>query len=220
MGLTHSLQVIIVDDHRLFREGLRLILKGMNGVDIVAEAANGIQAIELIDKLKPDIAIVDITIPQLNGCNLLTVIKQKSPETKALMLTNSTDEDAIIKALMAGAKGYLSKDASVSCLLNAIKVIDNGELWVERKLIAKYFNDAANSNSVQQEPRKKANQALTPREKEVLHLLTEGKTNKEIAQKLFISEKTVKSHLNRIFKKFNVTRRLEAILYAIKQGLS
>jgi DNA-binding NarL/FixJ family response regulator len=156
----------------------------------------------------------------LNGCNLLTIIKQKSPETKALMLTNSTDEDAIIKALMAGAKGYLSKDASVSCLLNAIKVIDNGELWVERKLIAKYFNDAANSNSVQQEPRKKANQALTPREKEVLHLLTEGKTNKEIAQKLFISEKTVKSHLNRIFKKFNVTRRLEAILYAIKQGLS
>ena len=220
MGLTHPLQVIIVDDHRLFREGLRLILKGMNGVDIVAEAANGIQAIELIDKLKPDIAIVDITIPQLNGLNLLTVIKQKSPETKALMLTNSTDEDAIIKALMAGAKGYLSKDASVSCLLNAIKVIDNGELWVERKLIAKYFNDAANSNSVQQEPRKKANQALTPREKEVLHLLTEGKTNKEIAQKLFISEKTVKSHLNRIFKKFNVTRRLEAILYAIKQGLS
>lgn len=220
MTAAHPIRVVIVDDHRLFREGLRLILKGMKGIDIVAEAVNGIQAIEVISNLKPDIAFVDITMPQLDGLNLLPIIKQKSPETKSLMLTSSTDEDAIIKALKAGAKGYLSKDASISCLLNAIKVINNGELWVERKLVARYFNDTANATPSQQERREKAKQALTPREQEVLHLLTEGNTNKEIAQKLFISEKTVKSHLNRIFKKFNVTRRLEAILYAIKKGLS
>lgn len=220
MASAHPIRVVIIDDHRLFREGLRLILKSIKGIDIVAEAVNGIQAIDVISDLKPDIAFVDITMPQLDGLKLLPIIKQKSPETKSLMLTSSTDEDTIIKALKAGAKGYLSKDASISCLLNAIKVINKGELWVERKLIARYFNDTANANPIQQERREKVKQALTSREQEVLHLLTQGNTNKEIAQKLFISEKTVKSHLNRIFKKFNVTRRLEAILYAIKQGLS
>lgn len=220
MASAHPIRVVIIDDHRLFREGLRLILKSIKGIDIVAEAVNGIQAIDVISDLKPDIAFVDITMPQLDGLKLLPIIKQKSPETKSLMLTSSTDEDTIIKALKAGAKGYLSKDASISCLLNAIKVINKGELWVERKLIARYFNDTANANPIQRERREKVKQALTSREQEVLHLLTQGNTNKEIAQKLFISEKTVKSHLNRIFKKFNVTRRLEAILYAIKQGLS
>jgi DNA-binding NarL/FixJ family response regulator len=214
-----KIRVVIVDDHTLFREGLCLILRDFQGLEIVGEAANGIQAVEVISDLQPDIVLLDITMPQLNGFELLPIIKQKSPATKTLIVSGAMNEDSIIQAIEAGAKGYLSKDASVSCLFNAIMVVANGELWVERRLIAKYFNGQVATMSGRKESLEKTENLLTPREQEVLLLLTKGSTNKEIGQKLFISEKTVKSHLSRIFKKLNVNKRLEAILCAMKQGL-
>lgn len=219
MGFYGKIRIVIVEDHRLFREGLHLILNGEKRFKIVGEASNGIQAIDVISDLKPDIVLLDITMPKLSGIEAIPIIKQKSPGTKILMLTASEDETKIIKSLKAGAKGYLSKNTTSSDLIKAIKLANKDQLWVERQLIARYFNGDFTTES-REDRQEKTKGKLTPREKDVLRLLVKGSTNKEIANDLFISEKTVKSHLNKIFKKLNVSRRLDAILSAIKLGFS
>jgi DNA-binding NarL/FixJ family response regulator len=211
-----QIRVVITGSHRIYREGLRLILQRENSIQIVGEAANGIQTIDVITDLKPDVVLLDITMPKMDGIEVIPPIREKSPNTKPLMLIAAMDEARIFKALKLGAKGYISKDAGASDLIKAIEAVHQGELWVGRKLMVRLFNGQPVADSRDAT----AKEGLTPREQEVLHLLTKGCTNKEIAQSLFISEKTVKSHLSSIFRKLNVTRRLQAILYAIKRGLS
>ncbi len=217
--MASQIRVVIADNHRLFREGLRLILTREEDIEIVGEAANELQTIDVIHDLKPDVVLLDITMSGMNGIEVIRSILHQSPKTKPLMLTASKDEVMIFKALRAGAKGYLSKDASVSDLVKAIQAVRQGEMWVERKLIARFFDQEAIADFDDKDQKCQTNDELTPREHEVLHCLTKGSTNKEIAQALFISEKTVKSHLHSIFRKTDVTRRLEAILYAIHRGL-
>ncbi|NOR54234.1 MAG: response regulator, partial [Candidatus Aminicenantes bacterium] len=147
-------------------------------------------------------------------------VREKSSNTKALMLSAAMDEAVIFKALKAGAKGYLSKDISSSDLIKAIQTVHQGELWIERKLMARFFEGETTADSGEEARAGTLKEVLTLREKEILSILTKGHTNKEIAQTLFISEKTVKSHLNNIFRKLNVTRRLQAILYTINRGMS
>lgn len=215
-----QIRVVIADDHRLFREGIRLILRQEKGIKIVGEAASGPQTIDVISDLKPDVVLLDITIAKINGTQVVLPIRQKSPKTKALMLTTASDEAMIFKSLKAGAKGYLSKDSSVSDLTKAIKAVHQGEVWIERKLMSRFFDQEAIGDSKGRNPQVRTKEGLTPREREVLHFLATGCTNKEIAQDLFISEKTVKTHLASIFRKLKVSRRLGAILYAVNQGLS
>ncbi|MHA2284042.1 MAG: response regulator [Promethearchaeota archaeon] len=211
---------MIAEDRRLFREGLRLILSRAKDIKIVGEAANGPQTINVVKDLKPDIVLIDITMIDMDGLEVIQPITQESPKTKALIISVSMDENLIFKALKVGAKGCLSKDADISDLVKAIKAVYKGELWLERKLIARYFEKGANYD-IKNVDRDKGvlKEDLSPREQEVLSYLTKGMTNKEIAEVLFISDKTVKCHLNSIFKKLNVTRRLQAILYAIHHGL-
>ena len=215
-----KIRIVIAEDHRLFREGLRLILNGEESFEIVGETANGLQAIDVISVLKPDLVLLDIILPELSGIEVIPIIKQTSPGTKALMLTASKDEIKILKFLNAGAKGYLSKNTTTSELIKAIKVVNKGQLWVERKLVARYFNGDITADIGREDRQENPKKDLTPREQDVLRLLIKGSTNKEIANDLFISEKTVKSHLNKIFKKLNVSRRLNAILSAIKLGFT
>ncbi len=215
-----KIRIVIAEDHRLFREGLRLILNGEESFEIVGETANGLQAIDVISVLKPDLVLLDIILPELSGIEVIPIIKQTSPGTKALMLTASKDEIKILKFLNAGAKGYLSKNTTTSDLIKAIKVVNKGQLWVERKLVARYFNGDITADIGREDRQENPKKDLTPREQDVLRLLIKGSTNKEIANDLFISEKTVKSHLNKIFKKLNVSRRLNAILSAIKLGFT
>ena len=217
--MEHRIRVVIADDHRLFREGVRMILREEKDIEIVGEAVNGLQTINVVNDLKPDVVLLDIKMPEMDGIQVIPPIRQKSPNTKALMLTAAMDEAKIFKSLKAGAKGYLSKDASVCDLTKAIKAVHQGELWIERKLMSRFFDHEAIADSQGANSRGKTKEGLTPREQEVLGLLTTGCTNKEIAQDLFISEKTVKTHLNSIFRKLKVTRRLQAILYAISKGL-
>ena len=221
-GKTKSdqIRVVIADDHMLIREMLRRTLNQEDSIKIVGEAANGLQAIDVISDLKPDVVLLDIIMPGMDGIKVLPAIREKSPKAKALMLSAAMDETMIFKSLKAGAKGYLSKNVSISDLIKAIQAVHKGELWVERKLMARFFEEEAADDSGREERAGKPKQVLTPREKEILSLLTTGGTNKDIAQILFISEKTVKSHLNNIFRKLNVTRRLQAILYAINRGMS
>ena len=215
-----KITVVIADDHGLFREMLRLTMRREGSVKIVGEAANGRQTIDLICDLKPDIVLLDSTMPEMGGIEVLPVIREKNLKTKALMLTANETETVIFKALKGGAKGYLSKDASISDLIKAIKAVHKGELWVERKLMARFFDKEAIIHPKEEGRAERPKKVLTPREKEILSILTTGCTNKEIAKALFISEKTVKVHLNSIFRKLNVTRRLQAILQAINRGLS
>ena len=216
----HRIRVVIADGHRLFREGIGRILRDEKGIEIVGEAVNGLQTINVVNDLKPDVVLLDIRMPEMDGIQVISPIRQKSPNTKALMLTATMDEAKIFKSLKAGAKGYLSKDASVSDLTKAIKAVHRGELWIERKLMSRFFDQEAIADSKGANAHGKTKEGLTPREQEVLRHLATGRSNKEIAQDLFISEKTVKTHLNSIFRKLKVTRRLQAILYAISKGLS
>jgi DNA-binding NarL/FixJ family response regulator len=214
-----KVRIVIAEDHELFRKGLRLILQKDESMETVGEAATVLHAIRVINRLKPDVALLNTTLPETGGIEVIPSIRQESPMTKAIMLAATMNETTIFKALKAGAKGYLSRDASVSNLIKAIKAVHQGDVWVERKMIARFFEGEATLHLQREKRRGMTNQELTPREQEILLCLTHGLTNKEIGQALFISEKTVKSHLNSIFKKLNVTRRLQAILYAIRQGL-
>ncbi len=215
-----QIRIVIADDHKLLREMLCQTLRQEKSIEVVGEAGNGLQTIDVISDLKPDIVLLDIIMPAVNGIKVLPAIREKSPKTKALMLTVANDEAMILKALKAGAKGYLSKDVGISDLIKAIQAVHQGELWVERKLMARFFEGEAIADPKGEDRFGKTKEGLTQREQEVLRLLTKGSTNKEIAKALFISEKTVKSHLNSIFRKLNVSRRLQAILYAIRRGLS
>ena len=215
-----QIKVVVASNHRIFREGLRLILHKENNIKIVGQAVNGLQTIEVVNDLKPDVVLLDILIPKMDGIEIILPIRQKSPKTKVLVLTSVMDEAVIFKSLKAGAKGYISNDEGSSDLIKAIQTVHQGELWIERKLMSRFFDQEAIADSKGGNTHGRTKEGLTPREQEVLGCLTKGCTNKEIAQDLFISEKTVKTHLNSIFRKLKVTRRLQAILYAISKGLS
>jgi DNA-binding NarL/FixJ family response regulator len=211
---------LIVHDHRLIREGLRLVLSRAEGIEIVGEMAHGLQTIDAISELKPDVVLLDLSAPEKDGIDLIREIKLRTPATKVLLLTAACDEAATLRALKAGAQGYLSRHAGACDLIKAIRTVLQGELWVERKLIPRLLEAEAFSDPKAESAPGRTGEGLTGREREILRLLASGGTNKEIAQALSISEKTVKSHLNSIFKKLQVTRRLKAILYAIQRGLS
>ena len=213
------IRVLIADGHRLRREGLGLILGDENGIEVVAEAVNGIQTIALVDDLKPDVVLLDISLPEVDGIRAILPIRQKSPHTKALVFAHDTDEGLIFKLLKAGAKGYISDDSAASDIPKAIRAVHRGELWAARSMVSRFVDQEAIADSSRHNARENNQESLTSREQEVLRLLAKGGTNKEIAQDLFISEKTVKCHVNNIFKKLNVTRRLQAVLYAVGKGL-
>jgi len=220
MSSDEKVRILIAVSHRLFQEGLRQILNAEETFDVVGVVNNGLQTIDTITELQPDIVLLDISLPEVSGVEVISIIKRKYPDTKALVITHDKDEQAIIKAIRAGAKGYLSKNTSVSDLIKAIQVVYQDEFWVERKLVTQFINGEFTADAGAEGHQQNKLEALTPREQDVLRSLVKGSTNKEIAKELFISEKTVKSHLNQVFKKMNVSRRLEAILSAIKAGLT
>ena len=215
-----QIRIVVADDHRLFSEMLCKILDREGDIKIVGEAVNGFQTIDDISKYKPDVVLLCTSMPQVDGIKILPAIREKSPKTKVLVFNNAMDETMIFEALKSGAKGYLSKDVCIHDLIKAIQVVHRGELWVERNLMARFFDKEAAADSKGKGMSEESKEMLTPREKEVLHILSSGSTNKEIAKTLFISEKTVKSHLSSIFRKIKVTQRIKAILYAVNQGLS
>lgn len=198
MEALRHIRVMIADDHLLFREGIRLILSAEEGIKIVGEAPNGLQMIDVLAKIQPDVLLLGINVPGMNGIESLMSIKQETPQTKSLILATPIDEASIFRALNAGAKGYLSKDAKVCDLIKAIRAIHDGELWVERKLIARFVEREPTAEVGREDRPGRTQVALTSREQEILRVLASGGTNKEIGQALFISEKTVKCHLNNI----------------------
>ena len=208
---------VIVAAERLVGEALRALLASERDVYIVGEAVQWSAAIEMIQKKKPHVVVFDLTVPDVDYAEALSLIKRHSPESRILLLLASADAAGVRRALKAGANGYVSKSASLADLTKAICGVHRGEVWVERKLLSDIVLRLAGGTS--RRASEKKGERLTSRERQILRVLASGGTNRHIAEALFISEKTVKTHLNNIFRKLNVTRRLQAVLYALSHGL-
>ena len=211
-----KIRILIADSQNLFREGLRQILSQEERIQILAESETGHQLVTQIAELKPDVVILDFNMPDMDKLELIAAVRDNG--AKPLALTAEAEEDKIVESLKAGAWGHLSKNTTRQVLIKAIEAVHRGEMWVERKMICRVFERELVPDSDDKMDQGQSKE-LSPREHEVLSFLVKGFTNKEIAEKLFVSEKTVKNHLNSIFKKLSVSGRLKAILYALKRGL-
>src|SRR3954471_13457343 len=211
------IHVVLVDDHDLFRGGLRDILEDQ-GVKVVGEADTGERGAALVAELAPDVVVMDLNMPGIGGIEATRMVAAQAPATRVLVLTISSDDDTIMQAMMAGASGYMLKDASVEELVAGIRAAAAGESSISPRIASKMLVWLREGHAEQRAP--EAVQAdLSDREIEVLRLLAASKGNAEIAQELFISPKTVKNHIASILVKLQIENRIQAAVYAVKAGI-
>jgi len=215
LGRKDKLTVLIADDHPLVREALHQALDGERDMKVVAEAGDGEEAVKLASELKPDVAVMDIVMPRLNGIEATRKIKEIAPNIAILILTAYDDDEYVLGLLDAGAAGYLLKSTRGRDLAGAIRAIKSGKSVLHPKIIAKLLKRAM----IAPVEERKTSDLLSERESEVLRLVALGMSNKEIAEKLFLSQRTVKAHLTNIFNKLNVASRSEAIVKGLQWGL-
>ena len=209
------IRVLIADDHHVVRRGLLFFLKTQKDMDVVGEATNGKEAVEMTAKHKPDVVLMDLVMPIMDGIQATKKIKAQHPQTQVLMLTSFSDRDHVIPAIEAGAAGYQLKDIEPDDLVESIRKLMRGENTLHPQATSQLMK----VREPHVEPPHKL-YPLTPREQDVLSELTKGKSNKEIASSLFVTEKTVKTHISNIFSKLLVQDRTQAALYAVKHGLT
>lgn len=208
------INIMITDDHSMIREGLKQLLELDGEMKVVEEASDGIECLEKIGNAKPDVLLLDINMPRMNGLEVLAKLKEKKIKTKVLVLTVHNEIDYLLKAVEIGINGYLLKDSESSELKKAIVSVVDGENYIQPSLIP-----SLNAKMIQRDNDKDKIEDLTRRELEVLKLLATGNYNKEIAEELGISERTVKNHVSNIFKKIEVTDRTQAAVFAIRNNL-
>ncbi|GHI00457.1 response regulator [Neobacillus kokaensis] len=211
-----NIRILIADDHHVVRRGLAFFLKTQKGLEIVGEAANGKDAVELAKSLQPDLILMDLVMPEMDGIEATKIIKNEQPAIKIMMLTSFSDHDHVIPALEAGASGFQLKDIQPDELVASIRRIMNGENQLHPKATSHLLANLSNRNK----PEKNQIEELTKRELDVLKEIAKGKSNKEIASTLFITEKTVKTHVSNLLAKLELTDRTQAALYAVKNRLS
>ena len=209
------IKVVIADDHALFREGLRRILSLEKDILVIGEAARGDEVAKVVERTKPDVLLLDLKMPKGDVIQTLLEINERNPSTRAIILTAFSEDENILNAAKGGAKGYVMKGVSSSTLLQAIKAVHGGGLWIDKEIpSAEAFEEIAQAQlgKVTGEPTNEPIKNLTKRELEILRLVAEGLTNEEIGKRIFISEKTVKTHLTNIFDKLKVNNRFKAAL--------
>ena len=209
-------RILVADDHAIFRDGLRRLLEGSDDVSIVGEASNGNECIKMLAKLKPDILLLDLRMPEKDGLGVLEEINFDSMATRVIVLTAAEDDRDVVRAMRLGARGVVLKQSASDLLLKSIRKVSDGEIWLDNRMTAevmKAFSKSSESGPRREKP------LLSDREKEIVQLVAQGFRNKEIGEKLFISEQTVKNHLHNIFDKLGVSDRLELALYAIHHRL-
>ncbi|MDQ2786465.1 MAG: response regulator transcription factor [Chloroflexota bacterium] len=213
-----TIRVLIVDDHRMVRSGLRGFLEGEPGITVAGEAESGEDAIAGLPALTPDVVLMDLMMPGIGGIAAIDALRHAYPSLKIMALTSFADDEQVFPALEAGANGYLLKDIDPDELVAAIRAVYAGESpldpEVAKRLVSRFQRPATAPTDT-----RASHEALTERECDVLRLLIQGKSNKEIAHALFIGDRTVKSHLSAIFQKLDVTDRTQAALYAVRHGL-
>jgi len=204
------IRIMIADDHAVVRQGLRMFLTLDPSLEIIGEASNGKEALEAARQLKPDVVLMDLLMPVMDGIEATAAIKRELPDTEVIALTSVLEDASVIGAIRAGALGYLLKDTKAEELIQAIKAASEGQVQLSPQAAARLMREVRAPESPE---------ALTERETEVLRLLAQGHSNKEIAQLLTIGEKTVKTHVSSILAKLNVSSRTQAALYAVRIGL-
>ena len=202
-----AIRILIAEDHAIVRDGLTSVLEFERDMTVVGHAKNGREAIDRFRELKPDIVLMDLAMPETDGVTAIHAIRNESPDARILVLTTYDGDENVFRALENGAKGYLLKDCSTADLLAAIRTVHGGGVHVSERAAARLAERAM------------AGGGLSPREVEVLKLIAAGKSNKEIAEMLFVSEGTVKTHVLNIHQKLDVSDRTEAVVVAIKRGI-
>jgi two-component system, NarL family, response regulator LiaR len=203
------IRVLIADDHAVVRQGLRTFLDLQDDIEVVGEAVDGEEAIEAVRRLSPDVALMDLVMPRMDGIEAIRHIRDESPQTRVIVLTSFVDEDKMLPAVRAGAAGYLLKDVEPQELVTAIRTVHGGAALLHPAVVAELVREAGSPRG----------DGLTEREREVLVLIARGRANKAIAFELGVSEKTVKTHVSNILGKLGLTDRTQAALYAVREGL-
>jgi len=214
---TSAIRVLLADDHALFRQGVRRLLEGAGDIEVVGDAETGEESVRLAEDLAPDIVLLDVTMPSLSGIDAARMIKASSPRAGIIMLTVHADEEFLFEAIKAGAMGYLLKDCTPDELIRAIRVVHSGEGLLAPTMAAKVMREFARTRETKDLAA--VHLPLTQREVEILQHVTTGLANKEIANRLSISERTVKNHLSNIMEKLHVNSRTQAAVYALRRGL-
>jgi two-component system, NarL family, response regulator LiaR len=205
-----SIRVLVVDDHGVVREGLRTYLELQDGIEVVGEAPDGEVAVAEAERLAPDVVLMDLVMPKLDGVGAMRAIRERAPRTRVIVLTSFADDDRLLPAIQAGAAGYLLKNVSPAELARAVRLAHAGEALFDPSVAARLVDAIATDEP---QPR------LTPREREVLGLVGRGMSNKRIARELGLSEKTVKTHVANVLHKLGATDRTQAAVYAVRTGL-
>jgi len=212
-----KVRVLLADDHELVRKGLRALIERQPDLEVAGEAADGREAVELCEQMKPDVVVMDIAMPRLNGIEATGQIVKRNPATGVIMLSMHSDEGYLTRALAAGAKGYLLKDSAEADLLLAIETVAKGKPFFSPSIGAALLEDYV--RQLQQRGLTDSYELLTDREKEILQLLAEGKSNKEVAALLNLSPYTVETHRTHLMQKLNLHNTAEIVLYAVRKGI-
>ena len=210
-----TIRVLIADDHPIVREGLRILIASEPGMEIVGEATNGTEAVALANTHKPDVILMDLVMPEKNGLQAIGEIKAEDPDVSILVLTSFAEEDKVFPAIRAGALGYLLKDTAPDQLLQAIYDVHRGESSLHPSIALQLIRELNQPSDLPP-----ASDPLSPRELQVLKLLAQGLTNQEIADRLVISEWTVRTHVRNILGKLHLANRTQAALYALREGIA
>lgn len=205
-----TIRILLVDDHSVVRQGLKMFLGLDPDLEVVGEASNGVEGIEQVQKFQPDVVLMDLLMPVMDGITAIQQIRKDFPDTEVIALTSVLEDEKVIGAIKAGAIGYLLKDTQADELCRAIKVAANGQVQLSPQAAARLVREIKSPDSPER---------LTERETDVLRLLALGRSNKEIANELVIGEKTVKTHVSNILMKLGLTSRTQAALHAVRIGL-
>jgi two-component system, NarL family, response regulator LiaR len=211
--MADAIRILLVDDHAVVREGLRTFLELQDEFEIVGEAADGEEGVLEAERLNPDVILMDLVMPGLDGVGAMRALRTSLPDARVIVLTSFADDDRLLPAIQAGAAGYLLKDAQPSEVARAVRAAHAGEALLDPAVAARLVDAIAQAPG--EEPRGR----LTPRERQVLELIAQGRPNKLIARELEISEKTVKAHVGRVLEKLGVSDRTQAALYAVRAGI-
>ncbi len=209
------IRVLIIDDHTLFRSGIKLLLQRQTGFDVVGEAGNGLEGVKDAKRLKPDVVLLDLHMPDISGLETIPLLKDEAPQAQIIMLTVSEDADDLLDALRIGARGYLLKNIDTDFLLESIRRAAKGESVMSPQMagkLADVLRGPVKDNAA-------TTGKLSPREREIITKLARGDSNKEIARELELSESTVKIHVQGILRKLNLASRVQAAVYAVEHGM-
>ena len=213
--MTDTIRILIADDHAVVRRGLKTLINSEPGMELIDEAADGVEAIEKAQALQPDVILLDLVMPHKDGLEAIVEIKKENPDARILVLTSFADDDKVFTAIKAGALGYLLKDSSPEELLDAIRDIYRGESSLPPAIARKLIRELSRPSELPS-----SEESLTGREVDILKLVAQGLTNQEIADKLMISEWTVRTHVRNILSKLHLANRTQAALYALREGLA